>query len=204
MHATTTTAPPARRRRPAPPSRDLTDAELIEQARAGSQPAWNELIRRYGQLVWWAARRRGLRPVDATDVAQLTWLRLVQHVDGLRDPDRVAAWLVTTASREALRIVVRDRHHPVGDMEEFVGTRSRSNTDEADAGMLAEERASLVARAIDALSPRCQRLLRLLMDEEGLQYGDIAERLQMPVGSIGPTRGRCLDCLRRSRLLAAI
>jgi RNA polymerase sigma factor (sigma-70 family) len=169
-------------------------AELVRAAGDGDQRAWEGLVDRFSGLVWSVARAHGLSRADAADVSQTAWLRLVEHLHRLRDPERVGTWLASTARHEALRILRRDRRQvPVGD-DELEGSGPEAESPEARA--LAVERSDLLWRAFAELPQRCQLLLRVLMADPPPSYQQVAVALDMPIGSIGPTRGRCLDRLR--------
>jgi len=171
-------------------------AELVRAASAGDQRAWEGLIGRFGGLVWSVARAHGLSRADAADVSQTAWLRLVEHLHRLRDPERVGTWLASTARHEALRTLRRARRQlPVGDDAEL--ERSGPPVDSPEARTLAAERSDILWRAFAALPPRCQTLLRVLMADPPPSYQQAAVAMDMPIGSIGPTRGRCLDRLRQ-------
>jgi RNA polymerase sigma factor (sigma-70 family) len=175
-------------------------AELVRAAGDGDQRAWEGLVDRFSGLVWSVARAHGLSRADAADVSQTAWLRLVEHLHRLRDPERVGTWLASTARHEALRILRRDRRQvPVGD-DELEGSGPEAESPEARA--LAVERSDLLWRAFAELPQRCQQLLRVLMADPPPSYQQVAVALDMPIGSIGPTRMRCLGLLRR-RLEAA-
>lgn len=168
---------------------------LVRRAAAGDQRAWDELVRGYGGLVWTVARMSGLPPSDAADVSQVTWLRLVEHIRGLREPERLAAWLATTARREASRVARRAALQvPVEDLDGAGG-----KDPPADSRVLLAERDARLWEAFARLTPRCRELLGLLLTADGeLSYAEVGDILGMPVGSIGPTRARCLACLRRA------
>jgi RNA polymerase sigma factor (sigma-70 family) len=175
-------------------------AELVRAASKGDQRAWEGLIGRFGGLVWSVARAHGLSRADAADVSQTAWLRLVEHLHRLRDPERVGTWLAATARHEALRTLRRARRQlPVGDDAELDAElgRSRPPVDSPEARTLAAERSDLLWRAFAALPPRCQTLLRVLMADPPPSYQQVAVAMDMPIGSIGPTRGRCLHRLRQ-------
>jgi RNA polymerase sigma factor (sigma-70 family) len=175
-------------------SRDL--AELVGAASGGDQQAWEGLVHRFGGLVWSVARSHGLSAADAADVSQTAWLRLVEHLDRIRDPERVGTWLASTARHEALRVLRRaGRELPVGEESELEPRGAVVET--PDAYALASERDELLWKAFTALPPRCQRLLRVLIADPAPSYQQVAASLQMPIGSIGPTRARCLSRLRR-------
>ncbi|HWK25263.1 MAG TPA: sigma-70 family RNA polymerase sigma factor [Solirubrobacter sp.] len=166
-------------------------AELVRAASAGDQAAWNGLVDRFNGLVWSVARSYRLATPDASDVVQTTWLRLVEHLDRLQDPDRVGAWLATTARREALRALrLSARQVPTGELPD-AGTDGQLG-----AALLEAERDRALWAAFGALSERCQALLRVLVAEPPPRYEEVAAALDMPIGSIGPTRARCLERLR--------
>lgn len=181
-----------------------TDAELVRAACDGDRQAWDELVSRFSGLVWSVARGHRLAPADASDVSQTTWLRLVENLGRLRDPDRVGAWLATTARNESLRVIRRSgRQVPTGLDEE--GEAQDDESSPLDAALLAGERDEALWRAFSAISERCQVLLRMLIADPPPTYEDIGIALDMPVGSIGPTRARCLDSLRRkARITGAV
>ena len=180
---------------------DQTDlTELVRAASNGDQRAWEGLIGRFGGLVWSVARAHGLSRADAADVSQTAWLRLVEHLHRLRDPERVGTWLAATARHEALRTLRRARRQlPVGDDAALDAELERSGppVEGPEAWTLAAERRDLLWRAFAALPARCQTLLRVLMADPPPSYQQVAAAMDMPIGSIGPTRGRCLDRLRQ-------
>jgi RNA polymerase sigma factor (sigma-70 family) len=168
-------------------------AELVQGAAAGDAAAWDGLMDQYGRLIWSITRDFKLAESDASDVVQTTWLRLVEHIGRLEHPERVGAWLATTARNECLRsIASRKRLVLVG--EEYGLEVIADHEQPADEVVLAAERTRTVRDAVKLLPHRWQRLMELLMAEQ--PYAVIADRLDLPVGSIGPTRGRCLDRLR--------
>jgi len=180
------------------------DAALVARCRLGDAAAWAELVRRYQRLVYAVVMRAGFDEHGAADVFQTVFARLVEHLPRLAQPERLQAWIVTTAKREALRV----RH---------VGQRTVSMTrheDDSDAALedtvaddapLAEDalaelqQLDLLRHGLDRIDERCRHLLLLVFrdEDEKLPYDEVARRLGIPVGSIGPTRSRCLDKLRR-------
>lgn len=177
------------------PAADDTELVLVvEQARAGANAAWETLIERFGGLVVAIARRCRLNDADVAEVCQTTWLRLVENLDRIEQPERIGAWLATTSRRESLRIATR---HTAVSATDAVYLVADDEADPLDAALLREEQARAIRMAAERLPPRCQRLLGVLMGDDDLPYKTIAEQLSMPIGSIGPTRGRCLDHLRR-------
>jgi RNA polymerase sigma factor (sigma-70 family) len=169
---------------------------LVQAASAGDRQAWERLVHRFAGLVWSVSRAHGLSDADAADVSQTAWLRLVEHLHRIRNPERVGTWLATTARHEALRVLRRaGRQVPVGDDEALEPPEPTVETPEAH--LLASERSELLWRAFAALPSHCQRLLRVLMADPPPSYHEVAAALDMPIGSIGPTRGRCLARLRQ-------
>jgi RNA polymerase sigma factor (sigma-70 family) len=167
---------------------------LVKGAASGDQAAWDALVARYTNLLWSIARGYRLERTDAADVVQVAWLRLVEHLPRLRDPERVGAWLATTVRRECLQVVSRrKRDLPVVD-DVFDAVPDTSAP--VDARLLADEQATTLWSAFEQISGRCQHLLRVLMADPPPSYVEVSEVMEMPVGSIGPTRARCLDRLR--------
>ncbi len=173
--------------------RDLPD--LVAGAVAGDPAAWRTLMERFGGMVLAVARSCRLGDADAWEVHQITWLRLVEHIGRIEQPDRIGGWLATTARRESLR-VVRFKSRMSLDHEALVQVADADDLP-VDTGLLAGESADLVRRAFARLPAHCQRLLGILMDNDPPSYKEISESISIPIGSIGPTRGRCLEHLRR-------
>jgi RNA polymerase sigma factor (sigma-70 family) len=169
--------------------------ELVAAAAAGEAQAWSLLIDRYAILIRSVCRAHRLSDADADDVAQLTWLRAVEHIGRLHDPDRFGAWIGTTARHECLRIL-RGVKRVVPTADEIQGPLFADHADPDEIALAAERRAA-VRSALAALPPRQRTLLRLLHSESAPSYEAIGSALGMPVGSIGPTRGRALERLRR-------
>jgi RNA polymerase sigma factor (sigma-70 family) len=168
-------------------------ATLLARAAQGDQGAWNELVGEHTRLLWSVARSFRLDAADANDVVQTTWLRLLEHLDRIEDPTRLVGWLVTTARRESMRVLRRSgRERPV--VEDTVLDRP----DEAppvDTGLLVRERDRALWQAFEQLNEKCRQLLRIAVTEPQA-YDEISAALEMPIGSIGPTRRRCLTQLR--------
>ena len=176
-------------------------AALVQAAAAGDQQAWNGLVDKFASTVWAIARGYRLNAADAADVSQTTWLRLVENLHRIEQPERVGAWLATTTRREALRVLrLAGRQIPNGDDFEVLPDIATSVS--PDRGLLATERDRLVTELVEQLPERSQLLLRLLSADSPLSYRDISEALAMPIGSIGPTRARALEQLRRLALRA--
>jgi RNA polymerase sigma factor (sigma-70 family) len=186
-----THTPTTTNQRPPAPS-DV--AALVRAAADGDAEAWRELVARYGGLLWSVARGCRLSPSDAADVVQATWLKFVLNLDTIKNPDAVGAWLATTARRECLRIIDASKCQiPAGD--ELPEPRNWENVT-VDEELLTAERDTLLWRAVKLLRPEDQALVRLLASDPPASYTEISAALDMPVGSIGPTRARCLERLR--------
>jgi RNA polymerase sigma factor (sigma-70 family) len=166
---------------------------VVPAAKDGDRDAWNALVARYSGLIWSIARAHRLGDADAADVFQTTWLRLVEHLAELRDPERVGAWLATTARHECLRVLRVGQRHVLTDGFELV-----ESAGDPDVGtrLLTDERDAALWRAFSRISERCRALLRMLAADPPPSYEDVGAALDMPIGSIGPTRGRCLEQLR--------
>jgi RNA polymerase sigma factor (sigma-70 family) len=172
---------------------DGTNGELLAAAAAGDQRAWDALVQRHTSLLWSIARSYRLSAADAADVVQTTWLQLVQHLDRIADPERLPGWLATTVRRECIHLMRRtDRH------AEFATELPDLQDDgpAPDAALLRDERDAELWRALARLDELCQRLLRVLMADPPPAYTDVAAALGIKIGSIGPTRARCLTKLR--------
>ena len=181
---------------------DLTDpvdevAALVRAAASGDQRAWDGLVERYHRLVWAVVRTYRLSPADAADVTQITWLKLVEHLGTLRDPARVGAWLATTARREALHLA-RQRRADLDRIADVDLVVLASDAPSLDDALLRGESDAALFRAVRELDERCQVLLRALAVSPPPRYDEISQALGMPIGSIGPTRGRCLERLRQT------
>ena len=177
----------------APPG-DLT--VLLAQAAAGDEAAWGTLTDRFSRLVWAVARSYRMSQEDAADAVQNTWLRLLENLDRIQRPEALPGWLTTTARHEALGIL-RRRGREVLPRNDDVGLDVVDTVaEDLDAGLLDDERDAALWRCFHSLSARCQQLLRVLMSADRPAYTEVAVELGMPIGSIGPTRMRCLDQLR--------
>jgi len=169
-------------------------AELVQAAASGDRNAWNELVDCFYPKVYAVARRHRLGPADAADVAQTTWLKLLEHLDRINHAERVGAWLVTTARRESLRMLRHAGREVATEYRSFAATPAALPS--PDAELLLEQRNAALWEAFHRLPSRAQDILRLLMGESSISYRELSELLGMPVGSIGPTRQRYLRQLR--------
>ncbi len=177
-------------------------AEMVAAAHGGDNAAWNSLVQRFSGSVWAIARAYRLNSADAAEVTQSVWLKLVENLGKIRDPGSVGAWLATVTRHECLRRIRQSSRMVT--VAEIIETDAQAIADDLDAGMLADERSAALWRAFDRLSPQCRALMRLLMVEPRLSYAEISAALDMPIGSIGPIRQRCITRLRTSPEVAAI
>jgi RNA polymerase sigma factor (sigma-70 family) len=173
-------------------------AGLVRRAAAGDHQAWERLVDQFARLIWSITVEFKLGESDAADVVQTTWLRLLEHIDRIQYPDRVGSWLAATARNECLRSLAARKRVVLGDDDVELGTvaAAASHTPEIDERLLADERDQVVRDAMSRLPGRWQRLLEMLMADPPVPYTEISDQLGLPIGSIGPTRGRCLARLR--------
>lgn len=176
--------------------RDVPTADLLRRADAGEQAAWDALVVRYTNLLWSVGRAHRLGAADAADVVQTTWLRLVENLGRIEDPERLPGWLATTARRECLRTLRRAGREPLGTGDDAALDVIDDHAEPLDAKLIADERDAALWACFERLSERCRVLLRILVATPPPAYADVAAALGMPIGSIGPTRGRCLERLR--------
>jgi RNA polymerase sigma factor (sigma-70 family) len=176
--------------------RDRADriTALIAAARQGSDDAVGELVTEFSPLLWHVARAAGLSSGDAEDVLQTVWMRLLEHLDDIRTPAALGGWLVVTTKREAWRVRAAERKQVPADTDFFVTLPDRGPG--SDGKALLDDQRRTLWEAIRQLSPRCQELLRIIAFVPQADYAAVAAKLGMRIGSIGPTRGRCLAKLR--------
>jgi RNA polymerase sigma factor (sigma-70 family) len=169
--------------------------KIVAAAAGGDQRAWSELVGRYAGLVLATARSFRLPTHEAEDVSQLTWLLLAMHIRSVREPQAIGSWLVTTTKREAVRLLKRrHREYPVEGEHLDLEDRGMAAVDDE---VLREELRAQVRGGFARLADRCQQLLRMLARDPPASYHEISAELDMPPGSIGPTRARCLQQLRQ-------
>jgi RNA polymerase sigma factor (sigma-70 family) len=179
------------------PARGLASqriSRLVESAAAGDQSSWDALVREFGGMVWAVARGYRLPDADAADVVQATWVALLEHITTLNDPARVGAWLATTARREALRVLRHGKRHVLYS-EDVAGQESCTEESSAQRLLIAERDRALW-EGFGRLRPSDRALLRMLITEPRPAYEQISAALNIPIGSIGPTRARASQRLR--------
>ena len=167
---------------------------LLRAAQEGGEEAFDQIVTELTPTLWHVARASGLNRPDAEDVVQTAWLSLVSHLDTIRTPAALKSWLLTTTKREAWRVKAVDRRTRPADDEWLTAIPDPGTAAEEYVIIKDEQRALLAAFA--ALPQRCQELLRMVAFEARPDYDVIAASVGMPRGSVGPTRGRCLDKLR--------
>jgi RNA polymerase sigma factor (sigma-70 family) len=170
----------------------------LERARNGETAALGDVVRELNPLLWHVARGEGLTSDEAADVVQTTWLELLRRLHDIRSPQAVTSWLVTAARREAWRVRKLSRRQvPDGAAE----VESLADPDPAPGErLLSDERDQALWRHFHGLPERCRTLLRIVAQVARPDYAAVAEAMGMPIGSIGPTRGRCLAKLREMLL----
>jgi RNA polymerase sigma factor (sigma-70 family) len=173
-----------------------TDDELIGMIRAGGatrEAAWSDMLRRHTPKMYGVARSFDIDQATAEDLVQTAWLRFLERSDQLRDTSSVGPWLCMIVRNEARRLVTRRRTVPVAD-----GWETRpADTAPPAAGLIATERAVALRSAFARLGDDCRQLLTLMLADPPLSYDEIAAALDRPRGSLGPSRQRCLEHLRR-------
>lgn len=185
-----------------PAGDDTATADLVRAAACSDPAAWNALVRRFANLVRSVARRHGLNDADSADVCQTVWLQLFEHLSDIRQPERLAGWLATTARNECRRVIrQKERTRPVDTNE--LDVKQEGAPDLASATEAAE-RAAFVRSVLAALPDRQRTLLGALMMDPAPSYQDVATGLNIPMGSIGPTRQRSLRAIRAKCLAASV
>ena len=173
----------------------LDVARLVRRAAEGDRCAWERLVDQYARLIWAITRDFKLGESDAADVSQVTWLRLLENLHKIQNPDRVGSWLAATARNECLRCLAARKRVVLAE-DDIVLEGGVTPEPEVDERLLLAERSQIVREALSRLPWRWQRMLELLMADPPASYAEISEQLALPIGSIGPTRSRCLARLR--------
>ena len=178
------------------------DTVLVTAAAAGDPRATEALVARFSGLVWSIAWSYHLSAADAADVSQVVWLRLMENLGRIRQPASVGAWLASVTRHECLRVLrYRDREITTAesiDLDELRGD------DDIDLALLSQERGAALREAFRCLPPRWRSLLEVLISTPTASYEEVAKAVGMPIGSIGPTRQRCLERLRSSPVLVEL
>ncbi len=183
---------------------DPSVAALVARVGDGDQAAWNELVERYSPLVWSICLHYQLSRQDIDDVGQKVWLLLVEHIGSLREAAALPGWLATTTRHEALRVLRASRRRDHVDLppDDQLPPSLADATIEQE--LITAERDAALRAAFAELPRRCHELLSMLMRDPPPGYAYISTTLGLPIGSIGPTRARCLDRLRRSPHLIGV
>ncbi|WP_340539026.1 RNA polymerase sigma factor [Nocardioides sp. GXZ039] len=176
---------------------------LVSAAQEGDPHAWNAIVDRFLPLVEAIVRRHRLSEADGDDVSQTVWLRLVEHLDSLREPDALPGWIRTTARHECLRLLAARARTRAADPQTD-GVLDVADDDVAADDLLAFERHQALRDGLAELPAARRDLLLLLLVDPPLPYAEISARLGIPIGSIGPTRARALEQLRATRALRAL
>lgn len=171
---------------------------LVRRAAAGDQAAWYEIVDRYAQLVWSICLRFGLSGEDIDDVGQSVWMLLVQSIGSLREPAALPGWLAQTTKNECLRVLRAQHRHAHAGLASEDQLPVDPDAVVIDDEVLRAERDAALRAAFAELPPRCRELLSMLIRDPPCRYEDISATLGIPIGTIGPVRGRCLERLRRS------
>lgn len=175
-------------------------ADAVRRAAAGERAAWDELVASFSRLVWSIAVAHRLGPADSAEVAQTTWMRLVENLGRITQPERLGGWLATTARHESLRLLRLRGRELLTDDESRLDLGGYDDSPTPESVLLEHDRDRRLWRAFAALPEYCRTLLHLVVIIRP-PYAEVSDALEMPVGSIGPTRARCLERLRK--LLAA-
>jgi RNA polymerase sigma factor (sigma-70 family) len=189
----TCTPPPTTVRSPTTWPATASTTALVEAARSGDAAAWRELVLRYEAMVRRIAVDHRLQGSDADDAVQNTWLRAVERLDTVEQPERVGGWLRTTAQRECLKVLREKRREGCYDID--LAALADAGTGPEGAA-LDDEARTVLTRAVDRLPDRRRRLIRTLYFAGGPGYTEVSRAVGIPIGSIGPTRRRALHSLR--------
>lgn len=170
----------------------MSHGELLVRAAGGERAAWDALVDRFGDMVWAVARGFRLDEPTANDVAQSVWLKLIENIERINDPERLPGWLATTTKREALRVIKQSERAIPSEFEYDIEDDSPA----LDSLMIEDEETRELVAAFKDLDHECQQLLRLMSADPALSYDEISAITERPIGSLGPSRRRCLDRLK--------
>jgi RNA polymerase sigma factor (sigma-70 family) len=183
---------------------DVLVTDLVARAGNGEKQAWDAMVERYSPLIWSICRRHRLGDADACAVGQRIWRQLVGQLDKVQDPGALAGWLAATAWRECGNVRFATGGRQIAGEIADAGRQPSHQITMAEQERHSAERHASLREAFSRLSPCCQRLLTLLIDEPPMSDTEISARLGVPAGSIGPARSRCLEKLRRDPAIAAL
>jgi RNA polymerase sigma factor (sigma-70 family) len=184
-----------------------SDTELIEAARKSDEEAWEQIICRYQPLINAISRRHRLAPYDAHDLSQYVWMQLLGHIHKLREPRALPGWISATTTHRCYEILRTDKRSVSVDPQvicryELVDTATRRTNSEGrravDDALLRAEQRRAVRQGLAELTETQQQLLLLLVADPPVPYCEISRRMNLPIGSIGPTRARLLKKLQKS------
>jgi RNA polymerase sigma factor (sigma-70 family) len=177
----------------------ISDTDLVNACRNGERAAWERLVRRYERLIYTIPRRAGLDEHAAADVFQTVFTKLLENIEKLKQPDRIQAWLVTTARHETLQILARHRKrgNTISVEDDDDAMEIRDDSPLPDELLISLENEHRIHQALSKLDDRSREFLtELFLRDEPLTYDALAAKFGISVGSIGPTRARCLSKLR--------
>jgi RNA polymerase sigma factor (sigma-70 family) len=180
-----------------------TITDLVTAAARGDEGAWDLIVKRYLPLVYSVMRSFRLSRSDAQDVNQAVWLRLVEHLDDIRDPRALPGWIAVTTRHEALHLLGSRKRTVLIDPMSSQVFDDQPLSAPTDEDLLRSERRQVLREALAELPQKQRELLLLLVADPPVSYTEISKRLGIPVGSIGPTRARCLERLRATSTLKA-
>lgn len=188
---------------------NVADVDITTRARAVDPAGWEELVARFQPLVNSVISRYRLAMTDAADVSQTVWLRLLDHIGRIRDPLALPGWIATTTARACLDVIAFQRrtlpHDPHANWHSNASGRAESSTEpQPDEALIRAESHAAVQRGLAELAPHQRELLLLVVADPPMSYEQISRRLGVPIGSIGPTRARCLKKLQRSSALSQL
>lgn len=166
---------------------------LLQRAAGGDEQAWDALVDRFAGLVWAIARGHGLNQADSAEISRTTWLGLAENLNSIKAPERLGAWLATSARRECLRMLRQQERYISAEQcaDGTCGDRALALIDD----LAKRGQGAALWSAFEALAPDCKALLRVLLADPPLSYAELSDVFEMPIGSIGPVRARCLDRL---------
>ena len=178
----------------------LTPKQLVAACRKGEPEAWDEVLERYGRLIWSVARRLGAREDEAEEVFQRTWIAVVEGIHQLKKADRLASWIAGTARHQTLQLITEQaRQRRAASLDEQAMANNEPIAhDDAEAALARVQEAATLYDALDRLELRCRELLEMLFFEDPApDYREISRRTGLAMGSIGPIRARCLKRLKQ-------